>query len=483
MKLSSFKKKWPNSKNTSKKKWPKKVPVAPLPVKMIKQKEKITKSAKEISSIASEVLGMNIKITEEFKKAFDAMENTNELIFLTGRAGTGKSTLLKYFRSQTKKKHVVLAPTGVAALNVKGQTIHSFFGFHPRIEKSLVRRAYPDNLEFFEKIETIVIDEISMVRADLLDCVDKALRLNRGCPDQIFGGVQMIFIGDLFQLPPVVTKEDQYKFEGEYTSPYFFSSDCMMNASINIIELHTVHRQKEKNFVELLNNVRCGAIKSADREKWNKYHDPHFDPANTSDYVVHLTTTNKMAKERNDFELKKLKGKEFTLKAQSIGELGERKMPSDETIKIKEGARVMFTTNDPGKNWVNGSLGIVRKIKSKGLKKYPILEVELENGQRVEVSQHKWEIFEYKLRGSSFEEETIGSYSQYPIALAWAVTIHKAQGKTFDKVLVDVGWGAFAHGQMYVALSRCTKLAGITLLKPFKPSDVIVDKVVLDFMS
>ncbi|MBU4314916.1 AAA family ATPase [Patescibacteria group bacterium] len=476
MKSTPFKRSWPGSKNVTKKKWPKKVPVASCPARSLKQNA-------DISDSVSEVLGKEIKITDEFKNAFDTMENTNEHIFLTGRAGTGKSTLLKYFRSQTKKKYVVLAPTGVAALNVRGQTIHSFFGFHPQIEKRLVRRVHTDKLDFFRKIETIVIDEISMVRADLLDCVDKALRLNRGCPDQVFGGVQMIFIGDLFQLPPVVTKEDQYKFEGEYSSPYFFSSDAMISIPINKIELMTVHRQKEKNFVDLLNAVRAGKTKASDCEKWNTRHDPYFDPSEVSDYVVHLTTTNKMAKERNDFELNKLDGKRWTLKAQSIGELGDRKMPSDSSIKVKEGARIMFTTNDPAKAWVNGTLGVIRKIKSKNLGKIPTLEVELENGETVNVNQHKWEIFEYKFNGNSFEEETIGSYSQYPIALAWAVTIHKAQGKTFDKVLVDIGWGAFAHGQMYVALSRCTKLEGITLLKPFKPSDVIVDQAVLDFMA
>ncbi len=474
--MSLFKRNWAGAKNKDKKKWPKKVPVANTPIRSLNSNEQISKSV-------SEVIGRDIIITQEFKDAFDAMENTNQHIFLTGRAGTGKSTLLKYFRGKTKKKYVVLAPTGVAALNVRGQTIHSFFGFHPQIEKKLVRRVHTDKLDFFNKIETIVIDEISMVRADLLDCVDKALRLNRGRPDQIFGGVQMIFIGDLFQLPPVVTKEDQYKFDGEYQSPFFFSSNAMLNTQINIMELQTVHRQKDKDFVDLLNAVRAGKIKSSDHEKWNARHDPYFDPSETSDYVVHLTTTNKMAKERNDFELKKLDGKQWTLKAQSIGELGDRKMPSDSSIKVKEGARIMLTTNDPAKTWVNGTLGVIKKIKNKNLSKTPTLEVELENGETVNVNQHKWEIFEYKFNGNSFEEETIGSYSQYPIALAWAVTIHKAQGKTFDKVLVDVGWGAFAHGQMYVALSRCTKLEGITLLKPFNPRDVIVDKTVLNFMK
>ena len=423
-----------------------------------------------------------INITKEFKDAFHAMEKTNDSLFLTGRAGTGKSTLLNYFRTKTKKKFVVLAPTGVAALNVKGQTVHSFFGFHPAIQKQRVRRAHPDKLPMFEHLETVVIDEISMVRADLLDCVDRSLRLNRG-NSKPFGGVQMIFIGDLFQLPPVVTREETERFQTEYASPYFFSADCMQDIHVTTIELKHVHRQKEQKFIDLLNKVRTGQVVEEDVEAWNVCHDPFFDPEDEADHVVHLTTTNKMAQQRNDFELKKLETTEHVLKAQSMGELGTRRMPSEQRLKVKVGARIMFTTNDPAKRWVNGSLGTIKHIKKKGLQKYPVLYVELEDGSDVEVEQHKWEIFEYQFNGKQFDEEVVGSYVQYPIALAWAVTIHKAQGKTFDQVLVDMGWGAFAHGQLYVALSRCTRMRGVRLLKPFRMKDVIVDQAVLDFLA
>lgn len=293
----------------------------------------------------------------------------------------------------------------------------------------------------------------------------------------------MIFIGDLFQLPPVVTRDEQDRFTTEYSSPYFFSSDSMRETPISIIELQKVHRQTDQKFIDLLNNIRSGKLGPQDVETWDQCYDPFFDPTEESEYIVHLTTTNKMAKARNDFELNKLDTKEWTLKAQSTGELGTRKMPSDPSIKVKEGAHIMFTTNDPAKRWVNGSLGIIKKTKQKGLNKFPTLQVELDSGEQVDVTAHKWEIFEYNQKGSSYEEEVVGSYSQYPIALAWAVTIHKAQGKTFDRVLIDVGWGAFAHGQMYVALSRCTELSGIKLLKPFQAKDVIIDQAVLDFMS
>lgn len=428
-------------------------------------------------------MGTKIKLTKEFKEAFGAMEKTWDHVFLTGRAGTGKSTLLKYFRQKTKKKHVVLAPTGVAALNVKGQTIHSFFGFHPGITVDRVRKAHVDARALFNTIETIVIDEISMVRADLLDCVDKALRLNRGRPHEAFGGVQMIFIGDLYQLPPVVTRNEQTLFERQYPSPYFFSAHVMLMLEVKTIELQKVHRQKEQHFVELLERVRTRQLQQDDIASWNTRHDPYFDPQNDPD-VIHLTTTNKMAKQRNDFELQKLHTKPWKLKAYSMGELPDRRMPSDPELVVKEGARIMFTTNDPEKRWVNGTLGTILRIKKKGLSKYPTLEVQLEDGEEVEVSQHKWEIFEYQHDGDGgLEESVVGSYTQYPITLAWAVTIHKGQGKTFDKVLVDVGWGAFAHGQMYVALSRCTTFDGIVLLKPFQQKDIILDDAVVRFMN
>jgi len=424
-----------------------------------------------------------LTINKEFKEAYTAMNETDDHLFLTGRAGTGKSTLLTYFRKHTKKKHVVLAPTGVAALNVKGQTIHSFFGFHPAITPDLVRKAFPNSLPLFRAIETIIIDEISMVRADLLDCIDRALRLNRDRPKEPFGGVQMIFIGDLYQLPPVVTREESYRFESEYPSPYFFSSYVMQTITPKILELKKVHRQKEKSFIALLDKLRTNTLDASDVDAWNERHDPYFDPRDEPGYI-HLTTTNKMAQARNDYELKQLDGKEWTLQANSMGELPDRRMPSEACIRVKEGAQIMFTLNDPERRWVNGTLGKITRIKTKGLSKLPVLDVELEDGTLVSVQQHKWEVFEYEhSKTGDIDESIIGSYTQYPITLAWAVTIHKGQGKTFDHVLVDIGWGAFAHGQLYVALSRCTTFKGLVLLKPFRTKDVILDQAVIEFMK
>lgn len=418
-----------------------------------------------------------IKITKEFEDAYKMMNAGLRHIFLTGQAGTGKSTLLHYFRENTQRRFVVLAPTGVAALNVNGQTIHSFFGFNPQIKPELVKRAPAERIKLFKNLEVLVIDEISMVRADLLDCVDKALRLNRKSKEP-FGGVKMIFIGDLYQLPPIVTRDEQDYFRNHYESPYFFSAEVMRHLDFQLIELKKVHRQQDEDFVKLLNKVRDGLINEEDVLKWNDLHDPYFDPQASE--CVHLTTTNKMAEERNKIELKKLSGKEKKLKAVSEGSVGERRLPSDAQLSLKVGARIMFTTNDSNKRWVNGTLGTIVEISKD---KVPVLIVQLDDGKEVEVKRHTWEICHYVTDiDGNFEQEVVGTYTQYPITLAWAVTIHKAQGKTFDKVLVDMGWGAFAHGQMYVALSRATQFHGITLLKPFRKKDVIIDSVVVDFM-
>ena len=256
----------------------------------------------------------------------------------------------------------------------------------------------------------------------------------------------------------------------------------MSDVPIKIIELQKVHRQKEKQFVTLLDKLRTNTLSEEDVAKWNERHDPYFDPRAESGFI-HLTTTNKMAKQRNDYELKQLPGEEWKLKARTMGTLPDRRMPSEQTIHVKEGAHIMFTTNDPEKRWVNGTLGVIKRIHKNGLSKHPNLEVELDDGKEVIVKQHKWEVFEYEHSGGDLEEATVGSYTQYPITLAWAVTIHKGQGKTFNNVLVDVGWGAFAHGQMYVALSRCTTFKGLVLLKPFKTKDIILDQAVVDFMN
>lgn len=423
-----------------------------------------------------------IKISKEFKSAFNKMNDTDEHIFLTGNAGTGKSTLLQYFRKKTKKKIAVLAPTGVAALNVKGQTIHSFFGFAPGISPVNIRRATKDKTDVMKALDAIVIDEISMVRADLLDCVDQSLRLNRGKPNQKFGGVQMIFIGDLFQLPPIVTEHDRFMFEEEYLSPYFFSAYALGDFDLTYIELKKVYRQSDEKFVGLLNRMRNKQMTSEDVEVFNERHDPSFEPSESVEYV-HLTTTNKMSDQRNQFELNRIEDKEHSFKGSLKGKFDQKRTPAPSALKLKLGARVMFVCNDPQKRWVNGTLGTVKRIGKQGLEKLESIMVEIDGGTEVKVLPHTWKMFEHYSDGKSVETEEVGAYTQYPLVLAWAVTIHKSQGKTFNRVLVDVGWGTFAHGQMYVALSRCTTLKGIVLRKPFRTKDVILDDCVVDYIN
>ncbi len=425
----------------------------------------------------------SIRMTREYRRALKTMEEGGH-VFLTGNAGTGKSTLLDMFRTQSSKKMVVLAPTGVASVNVRGQTIHSFFGFKPSTTTATVRRVDAEQIPLFKALETIVIDEISMVRADLLDCVDRALRMNRGI-DKPFGGVQMVFVGDLFQLPPVVTQEEQYLFEMEYRSPFFFSAYVMSQIDLQRIELTRVFRQRDKTFIQLLNNIRQRNVSREDIEMWNTSCFKKEVEEEIGD-VVHLTTTNKSADTRNAQELKRLKGQEWTFKARTEGSFDGGRAPSPEKLVLKEGAQVMFTSNDPMKRWVNGTLGKVISIRSKGLLKgVAEIRVAVHGGGVVTVEQNTWNSYQYSrnIQNDHIEAEVAGSFTQYPLTLAWAVTIHKAQGKTFTKILLDMGYGAFAHGQLYVALSRCTTMKGITLKKPFSARDVIIDPRVLAFVN
>ncbi len=426
----------------------------------------------------------DLVITTEFETAFEVMNETTEHVFISGNAGTGKSTLLEFFKSKTAKKMAVLAPTGVAAVNVKGQTIHSFFGFKPSVTVGTVRKLNQEKQDLMCALDCIVIDEISMVRADLMDCIDHALRMNRDI-DKPFGGVQVIVIGDLFQLPPVLTEEERFLFEMEYTSPFFFSAHVMQGLELRYIELKKIFRQDDQTFIDLLNRIRNKDVTKDDITAWNERHDPYYDPTD-AEGLVHLTTTNYMADKRNELELKKLKNKEWKFKAKAQGATDSKRMPAPESLVLKEGSQVMFTSNDPTKRWVNGTLGVITAIRPKGLQKNAAdIEVKLTNGKTVTVEQFTWNTYEFahNVKSGAVEAEVTGSYTQYPLTLAWAVTIHKAQGKTFDRIFLDMGRGAFAHGQLYVALSRCTTLEGIVLRQPFSSRDVIIDPQVMEFVK
>lgn len=418
-----------------------------------------------------------LELNGDFKYALDVLEKTTTSLFITGRAGTGKSTLLQLFRNTTRKKIVVCAPTGIAALNVKGQTIHSLFGFPPRlilakdIKKSFTRK-------WFKKIDVLVIDEISMVRADVLDAIDRSLQINRETPLP-FGGVQMVFIGDLFQLPPIVaTEEERRLFEMAYESPYFFSANALRHFDWEMLELGKVYRQENRHFLRLLDAVRLNQIDWDDLEDLNIRYLPDLElPGN---YVT-LSPRNAQVNRTNQKELAGLESPEFNYLATVKDNFDARLFPTDQRLKLKVGAQVMFIKNDPEGSYVNGTIGKVVELTSHSIK---VFSEEIKGGKTIEVHPATWENIKYKPSKkdpTEIEAETVGTFEQYPLKLAWAVTVHKSQGKTFDKVIIDMGRGAFESGQTYVALSRCRTLEGIILREKLKMRDVLVDERVVDF--
>lgn len=424
-----------------------------------------------------------IELNQEFKKALALMEETTKNVFITGRAGTGKSTLLTFWRGKTKKKAVVLAPTGVAALNVQGQTIHSFFRFRPDITLDKVRKRFSKGKNIYREIETIVIDEISMVRSDLLDCVDKFIRLNGKDKTLPFGGIQMIFIGDLYQIPPVVTGKERQIFKTLYKSQYFFDAKVFAGLEMEFIELEKVYRQHDQGFIDLLNAIRNNSATEEHLEAINARFSPHFDPS-IKDFFIYLTPTNKLAEEINQKQLAKIKGRLYTYHGEILGDFNLRSLPTKIDLSIKKGSQVMMLNNDSNSRWVNGSVGKLIKIK-RTKHKVDIIIIKLINGEKVEVAPFTWELFKFSLdkKTNQLISETIGSFIQYPLMLAWAVTIHKSQGKTFDRVIIDIGGGTFVHGQIYVALSRCTTLQGLVLKKPIEKKHIFMDWRVVKFLT
>ena len=426
-----------------------------------------------------------LELNNQFLKAYRFIETTNKNVFITGKAGTGKSTLLTYFRQNTSKQSVVLAPTGVAALNIQGQTIHSFFGFKPDITLNKVRKVgkrQGRDGEIYKKLDTIVIDEISMVRADLLDCVDKFMRLNGKAARLPFGGAQMVFIGDLYQLPPVVAAEERQVFKDNYNSPYFFDAKLFEQGfAMELVELAKVYRQDDERFVTVLNAIRNNTATEAHLTILNEKCDPDFEPP-AGDLYIYLTTTNAMASEINEARLKSLGGKPVVAEGLVSGVFAGKSFPTDISLKLKVGAQVMLLNNDGAGRWVNGSIGVITGIHDEG---EIVLEVELTSGNTVEVSPYTWELFNFTfdLEKKGIVAQKVGSFTQLPLRLAWAITIHKSQGKTFPKIILDIGKGTFAHGQTYVALSRATSLEGLVLKKPLKKSHVFIDWKVADFIG
>jgi ATP-dependent exoDNAse (exonuclease V) alpha subunit len=421
-----------------------------------------------------------LELSEDFQFALDLMEKTKKNLFITGRAGTGKSTLLHLFRNTTRKKVVVLAPTGIAALNVAGQTIHSFFGFPAKLipQQDIKKRR---DRRLYERMEVLIIDEISMVRADLLDNIDYFLRINRSV-NEPFGGLQVIFFGDLFQLPPVVTsQEEQIYFRTTYETPFFFSANVLLdlNFEMETLELRRVYRQEARRFVRLLDAVRLNKLDWDDLEELNERHEPDFEG---DDLYITLSTRNDIADKLNERKLNDIAAREMVYAAATDGDFDPRQYPTEAQLRLRIGAQVMFIKNDQKREFVNGTIG---KVVNLELDK---IEVQIEdregNPKKITVEPFTWNILRYKINENNtqnIETETIGSFKQYPLKLAWAMTIHKSQGKTFDRIMIDLGSGAFEHGQTYVALSRCRTLEGIVLKQKIRPQDVRVDERIIEF--
>jgi len=419
----------------------------------------------------------------ELKDAYDTMEGSKENLLLIGRAGTGKSTLIEYFQEQTTKNIVVLAFTGVAAQNIDGQTIHSFFRFGIDITPKTVSAVYGQTKRLYQNIDTIVIDEISMVRADLLDCVDQFLRKNGPKEGEPFGGVQMVFVGDLFQLPPVVTREDANLFREFYKSPYFFDSESFNDPEFKfkLVELYKNYRQSDPKFTSFLDRVRIGEIDDNDIGYINERVVESLENNKEVAECPRLVTTNAMAKQINDKQLGSLRGKLRIKEATITGNYGDRNPPADRELQLKVGARIIMLVNNKKGGWFNGSTGVIQKIPKLG----DGIRVKLDSGKDVVVSKYTWEKIQhyYDKKLDHIETKKLGSFTQYPIKLAWAVTIHKGQGSTLDRVVIDFGNGAFAPGQAYVALSRCTSYEKIYLENLVSEYDLIVDKRTGEFLE
>jgi ATP-dependent exoDNAse (exonuclease V) alpha subunit len=417
-----------------------------------------------------------VKPTAEFLAAHEYLREGKGHLFVTGRAGTGKSTLLKCLRDLLEDKMVVVAPTGLAAVNVGGQTIHSFFGLPPRlIRKEDIRRSR--NARIMRKLRFVVVDEVSMVRSDLMWAIDQSLRINRGRSKEPFGGVRLAMFGDLHQLPPVVNEgEMAAHLETEHGGPFFFDVGSLREGrGTALIELSEVFRQRDQALIDVLNKVRDGEAGEDDLALLNERVHPIRTLSEGEPYVI-LVTTNAAARRINEAYLAALPGHTVSYDASVTGEFSESAHPTDSTLVLRPKAKVMMLRNDPDRRWVNGTIARVARIQPDKV------WVEID-GEEHEVERVSWENrrYAYDKELESIVENVVGTFKQFPLKLAWALTIHKSQGLTLDKVYIDLGRGTFAHGQTYVALSRCRTLEGIALARVLRPRDILFDPAVMGY--
>lgn len=427
---------------------------------------------------------------KEFHDALQLITHTRQSVFLTGKAGTGKSTFLKYICNHTKKKYVVLAPTGIAAINAGGVTLHSFFKlpFRPMLpDDPDLSLSHGRIFEFFKypkekrkiiaEVDLIIIDEISMVRADIIDCVDRILRVYSGNMRLPFGGKQLLFVGDVFQLEPVVPSDQKEILSLFYASPFFFSARVFKDINLVPIELQKVYRQTDPVFINVLDRIRNNAARKQELDTLNGRYFPSFEPQNEDMYIT-LATRRDQVDFINEKKLAELPGEEYVSVGKIEGDFPESSLPTQLNLSIKEQAQVIFIDNDYERRWVNGTIGMVSGIDENGN-----VYVLLESGVEHLVEPTSWRNYKYKYNEKErrIEEEIVGTFEQLPIRLAWAITVHKSQGLTFSRVVVDLTGGVFAGGQTYVALSRCTSLEGLVLKSKISSRDIFIRKEIVEF--
>ena len=428
---------------------------------------------------------------KEFQDALNLIQYTRQSVFLTGKAGTGKSTFLRYICEHTKKKHVVLAPTGIAAINAGGSTLHSFFKlpFYPLLpdnpDFSLQRGRIHEFFKYtkphrklLEELELIIIDEISMVRADIIDAVDRILRVYSRNLREPFGGKQILLVGDVFQLEPVVKEDEREILNRFYPTPYFFSARVFNQIDLVSIELQKVYRQTDATFVGVLDHIRNNTVGATDLQLLNTRYGTQIEESEADMYIT-LATRRDNVDHINDKKLAELPGEPVTFSGEITGDFPESSLPTSQELVLKPGAQIIFIKNDFDRRWVNGTIGIISGFDPFEETLYVITD----DGKECDVKRESWRNIRYKYNEEKkqIEEEELGTFTQYPIRLAWAITIHKSQGLTFSRAVIDFTGGVFAGGQAYVALSRCTSLEGIQLKKPVSRADVFVRPEIIGF--